>query len=218
VRDISDAATRPWRLVALISGAGRTLQNLIDVIGRGELHAEIVGVVSSRADVLGVAIARNAGIPVRVVLPRNFESRQEYSAAKYVAISKFNPDLVILAGYLRQLDMPEAWETRVLNIHPSLLPETLEYAAGKGKYGIHVHRAVLEHGDTVSGATVHVVEAAYDSGPPLLKAEVPVLPGDTPEALADRVFETEKWLYPEAIRQYMSANPHLLRDYESSRR
>lgn len=213
-----EATTRPWRLVVLISGTGRTLHNLIDVIGRGELNAEIAGVISSRGDVMGVTIARNAGIPCRVVLPRNFESREEYSTAKYVAISRFNPDLVLLAGYLRQLDMPVAWETRVLNVHPSLLPETLDYAAGKGMYGLHVHRSVLAHGDTVSGATVHVVEAAYDSGPPLLTAEVPVLPGDTPEMLADRVFEAEKQLYPEALRQYMAANPHLLRDHEPSRR
>ncbi|MEJ7839614.1 MAG: formyltransferase family protein, partial [Thermomicrobiales bacterium] len=159
------AETRPWRLVVLISGAGRTLGSLIDAIERGDMNAEIVCVICSRSDVMGVAVAHNAGLPCRVVMPRNFESREEYSTAMYATISRFNPDLVLLAGYLRQLDMPDAWSRRVLNIHPSLLPETLAYAAGKGMYGIHVHRAVLEHGDTVSGATVHVVEAAYDSGP-----------------------------------------------------
>ena len=218
VEATSQTTTRPWRLVVLISGAGRTLQYLIETIERGDINAEIVGVISSRAEVMGVTIARNAEIPCRVVLPRNFESREEYSAAKFVAIAKFNPDLVLLGGYLRQLDMPEAWEQRVLNIHPSLLPETLEYASGKGMYGIHVHRAVLEHGDNVSGATVHVVEAAYDSGPPILRSEIPVLPGDTAEVLAERVFASERVLYPEAVRQYMAANPHLLRDHELSRR
>lgn len=182
------------------------------------MHAEIVCVICSRSDVMGVAIARNAGITCRIVMPRNFESREEYSTAMYATMAKFNPDLVLLAGYLRQLDMPDAWLRRVINIHPSLLPETLEYAAGKGMYGIHVHGAVLAHGDTVSGATVHVVEAAYDSGPPILKREVRVLPGDTPEILAERVFETERKLYPEAFRTYTSANPDLLRDQELSRR
>ena len=218
VETVFNATTRPWRLVVLISGAGRTLLNLVETIERGEINAEIVGVISSRADVMGIVVARNAGLPCRIVLPRNYESREEYSAAKYVAISKFNPDLVLLAGYLRQLDMPEAWTNRVLNIHPSLLPDTIHYASGKGKYGIFVHRAVLEHGDSVSGATVHVVEAAYDSGPPILRAEVPVLPDDTAEDLAERVFEAERWLYPEAFRRYTEANPGLLRDHELSRR
>lgn len=212
------AETRPWRLVVLISGAGRTLGYLIDAIERGDMNAEIACVICSRSDVMGVAIARNAGLPCRVVMPRNFESREEYSTAMYATISRFNPDLVLLAGYLRQLDMPDGWSRRVLNIHPSLLPETLAYAAGKGMYGIHVHRAVLEHGDTVSGATVHVVEAAYDSGPPILKSEVPINIGDSAEDLAERVFASEIRLYPEAFRQYTGANPHLLRDQERSRR
>lgn len=204
--------------MALISGAGRTLQNLIAVIGRGELDLEITGVVSSKADVYGLTIAKEAGIPCRTVLPRNYGTREDFSDATYAAIARFQPDLVLMCGYLRQLGMPPGWEDRVLNIHPSLLPETLTYAAGKGKYGIAVHRAVLEHGDTVSGATVHVVTEVYDSGPPLLRREVPVLPDDTPESLADRVFAVEKELFPEAIRRYTAANPHLKRVQADSRR
>lgn len=99
----------------------------------------------------------------------------------------------------------------MLNIHPALLPQAEAYAAGRGKYGDHVHAAVLAHGDTVSGATVHVVTDEYDAGPPVLQRQVPVLPGDTAESLAARVFAVECELYPEAIRQYMAAHPELKR-------
>lgn len=207
----ADTTTRPWRLAVLISGAGRTLQNLLDVIGRGELDAEIVVVISSKQDVAGIDIARRAGIPCEVIASRAFASRSAYSAANYAALGPYRPDLILMAGFLRQLEMPEEWTDRVLNIHPSLLPDTSAYAAGKGMYGIRVHRAVLAQGDTVSGATVHVVTAEYDSGPPLMTVEVPVLPGDDAEVLASRVFAVECELYPEAIRRYMQQHPELRR-------
>jgi phosphoribosylglycinamide formyltransferase-1 len=211
VNDQANAMGRRWRVVALLSGAGRTLQNLIEVIGRGELDVEIVGVIASRGDVYGINVARDAGLPCRIILPRNFETRDAYSDAVYDAIARWNPDLVLMCGFLRQLNMPEAWAGRVLNIHPSLLPETRPYAGGKGMYGIRVHTAVLANGDMVSGATVHLVDAAYDNGPPLMRAEVPVLPNDTPDDLAARVFEQERVLFPAAISAYMAANPHLKR-------
>lgn len=202
---------RPWRLGVLLSGSGRTLENLLEVIDRGELDAEIVCAVSSRANVRGIEIARSAGIPIEIVTRKQHPDPAAHSRAILATVEPYAVDLLILAGYLRQLTVEPGWEGRMLNIHPALLPQAEAYAAGRGKYGDHVHAAVLAHGDTVSGATVHVVTAEYDAGPPVLQREVPVLPGDTPSSLAARVFTVECELYPEAIRQYMAAHPELKR-------
>lgn len=205
------AEQRPWRLGVLLSGSGRTLENLLREIDEGELHAEIVCVVSSRSGVRGIEVARSAGIPVEVVTRKEHPGVAAQSRAIYAAFEPHFPDLLILAGYLRQLLVDPAWEGRMLNIHPALLPQAEAYAAGRGKFGEHVHAAVLAHGDTVSGATVHVVTDDYDAGRPVLQREVPVLRDDTPSRLAARVFAIECELYPEAIRQYMAAHPGLKR-------
>ncbi len=202
---------RPWRLGVLISGSGRTLANLLAVIERGQLDAEMVCVVSSRSNVRGIEIARDAGIPVNVISRRSLPDAATHSRAIYDAVAPYAPDLLILAGYLRHLVVDPEWKGRMLNIHPALLPEAEAYAAGKGRYGDHVHAAVLARGDTVSGATVHVVTDDYDTGPPVLQRRVPVHPDDTPQTLAERVFAVECELYPEAIRRYMAAHPELRR-------
>lgn len=205
------ASPRPWRLGVLLSGSGRTLANLLAVIEAGELDAEVVCVASSRAGVRGIEIARAAGIPVATVTRQDHPDPADHSRAILDAVVPFAPDLIILAGYLRQVAIPPVWEGRMLNIHPALLPQASAYAAGRGRYGARVHAAVLDHGDAVTGATVHVVTADYDEGPPILQAEVPVLPGDTPETLAARVFAIECELYPRAIHRYTSAHPELKR-------
>ncbi len=202
---------RPWRLGVLLSGSGRTLANLLAVIAAGELDVEIVCVVSSRSGVRGIEIAREAGIPVVAVPRKRYIDPAEHGRAVLDAVAPHEPDLLILAGYLCQVAVPPEWVGRMLNIHPCLLPQAETYAAGRGRYGVHVHEAVLAHGDAVSGATVHVVTADYDEGPPVLQREVPVLPGDTPETLAARVFAVECELYPEAIRRYIAAHPELKR-------
>jgi formyltetrahydrofolate-dependent phosphoribosylglycinamide formyltransferase len=210
--DTTPAMTpRPWRLGVLLSGSGRTLGNLLAVIAAGALDAEVVCVASSRAGVRGIEIAREAGIPAAVVTRKAHPDPAAHGRAILDVVTPFEPDLLILAGYLRQIAVPPAWAGRMLNIHPALLPQAAAWAAGRGRYGERVHAAVLEHGDAVSGATVHVVTDAYDEGPPVLQREVPVLPGDTPETLAARVFALECELYPEAIRQYMAAHPELKR-------
>lgn len=204
--------TRPWRLAVLISGSGRTLKNLLDVIERGELDAEIVCVASSRSGVAGLEIAREAGIPAYTVTGKVNPGPERYARAMYAVLEPHAPDMVIMAGFLRHLPVFPGWEGRILNIHPALLPEAGSYAAGKGMYGDRVHQAVIDHGDTVSGATVHVVTETYDEGPPLMRAEVPVLPDDTMARLAARVFAEECVLYPEAIRRYLAGHPELLRE------
>ncbi|HUG61694.1 MAG TPA: phosphoribosylglycinamide formyltransferase [Methylomirabilota bacterium] len=196
--------TTPTRLAVLLSGTGRSLANLLRVIEAGELDAAVVAVVSSVAGVRGLEIAEAAGVPSTVVPRRGFSSDAAYSEAIFTWLEPRRPELIVLAGFLRKLVAPPAWEGRILNIHPSLLPETAHYAAGRGLYGERVHAAVLAHGDTTSGATVHVVDNGYDTGPVVLRAEAPVLPGDTPASLGTRVFAIECRLYPEAIRRHLS--------------
>lgn len=202
---------QPWRLGVLVSGSGRSLRNLLQVIDRSELDAEVVCVVSSRENVGGLEIAENWSVPAHVVKRAEFAATEAYSRAIYDVVAPYAPDLLIMAGFLQRLLVHPGWEERILNIHPALLPDAAAYAAGKGRYGDHVHEAVIARGDPVSGATVHVVTDVYDDGPPLLRAEVPVEPGDTAHSLSARVFAAECELYPEAIRRYMATHPHLKR-------
>lgn len=181
----------PIRLVTLISGGGTTLQNLIDRIADGRLAARIVGVVSSRADALGVERAKRAALPVMVV-----NRGPEFAAEVWEAVRAFDPQLGCLAGWLHLLPIPEDFRHRVLNIHPALLPAF----GGKGMYGRRVHEAVLEYGAKVSGCTVHFADDTYDTGPILVQKCVPVRDDDDPDTLAARVFEAECEAYPEAIR------------------
>jgi formyltetrahydrofolate-dependent phosphoribosylglycinamide formyltransferase len=200
-----------WRLAVLISGAGRTLQNLVNVIDAGELDARIVSVVSSRPSVAGLDVAARAGIPSTVVSRSSFTSLEAFSQATLEAVDMYDPDLGIMAGYLRKVLVLPGWEGRILNIHPALLPQAADYAAGHGMFGDMVHQAVLDHGDQVSGTTVHVVTDEYDAGPPLAQTTVPVMSDDTSGTLGTRVFNAECDIYPQAIRDYCEANPGLLK-------
>ena len=203
--------TAPGISESLLSGTGRTLENLIAAIASESLDARIPVVISSVPGARGIEIAGRAGIPARVIRRGDFDSVEAYSTAMYEALAPYDIDLIVMAGYLRKLSIEPEWEGRVLNIHPCLLPEAAEYAAGKGMYGDRVHAAVLAHGDIVSGCTVHLVTNEFDAGPPLAKIEVPVLPDDTVATLGARVFVEETRLYPETIREYMHAHPHLKR-------
>jgi phosphoribosylglycinamide formyltransferase-1 len=180
---------RPLRLVALISGGGTTLQNLLDRSAAGQLAGTVVGVVSSRADAYGVERSRRAGVPVSVV------ERARPTEAVWAAVRTFTPDLVCLAGWLHLLPIPDEFRHRVLNIHPSLLPAF----GGKGMYGRRVHEAVLAYGAKVSGCTVHFADDSYDTGPIVVQRCVPVGAGDDADALAARVFGAECEAYPEAV-------------------
>lgn len=186
------------RLAVLLSGGGRTLENLLACSQRGELPARVAVVVSSREGVRGNDIARAAGLPLVVLPRRQFPSAVAFSEAIWAAIEPYAVDLVVLAGFLSKLTIPAAYEGRVMNIHPSLLP----LFGGRGFYGERVHRAVLEAGVKVSGCTVHFVDEHYDAGPIILQRCVPVLDDDTPESLAERVFAEECRAYPEAIQLF----------------
>ncbi len=187
----------PVRLGVLLSGSGRTLQNLIDRIKDGSLPARIEVVISSHPDVKGLERAREKKIPAVTVDYKGFDDAKAFSAAVTQELDRHPVDLVIMAGFIRRYLFPKKYEGRVLNIHPALLPDF----GGKGYYGHHVHEAVLEAGKKESGCTVHLADLHYDRGPILLQKRVPVLPGDTPDTLAERVFHAECEAYPEAIRK-----------------
>jgi formyltetrahydrofolate-dependent phosphoribosylglycinamide formyltransferase len=176
----------PLSLAVLVSGTGRSLQNLIDLAASGRLPARIVHVVGSRPGIAALERAARHGIPATVASPEDLTG----------VIDRVAPDLVVMAGYLKHWPIPERWVGKTINIHPSLLPEF----GGKGLYGARVHEAVLAAGRKVSGCTVHYVDSRYDSGPVILQRTCPVLPEDTPETLADRVFQEELVALPEAIR------------------
>jgi formyltetrahydrofolate-dependent phosphoribosylglycinamide formyltransferase len=188
------AEARHLRLAVLLSGSGRTLENLIERIDIGTLPASIDVVVASRGDVRGVRIAERAGIPVRV-LPPGGQGLAEWSQSIFQACREAHADLIVMAGFLHLVRMPADFAGRVINIHPSLLPAF----GGQGFHGMRVHRAVLDRGCTISGCTVHLVDDEYDHGRVLLQRAVPVLPDDSPDSLAARVFAAECQTLPEAI-------------------
>ena len=189
------------RLAVLLSGSGRTLENLLDRIAAGRLTASVERVVSSRGDVRGVRLAEQAGIPV-TVLPPAGRPLADWSDAIFTACREANPDLVVMAGFLHLVAIPADFVGRVINIHPALLPAF----GGKGFHGMHVHRAVIARGCTVSGCTVHLVDNEYDHGRILLQKTVPVLRDDTAESLAARVFAVECETLPEAINRIASGD------------
>jgi phosphoribosylglycinamide formyltransferase-1 len=191
----------PLRLAVLLSGSGRTLENLLDCIAAGRLDATVEIVVSSRGDVRGVDVARRAGRPLHV-LPRGTVPLASWSNAIFNACRAVEADLVVMAGFLQLIEIPADFSGRVINIHPALLPAF----GGKGFHGMHVHRAVLDRGCTVSGCTVHLVDNEYDHGRILLQKTVPVLRDDSPDSLAARVFAAECQALPEAIRLIASGS------------
>ncbi|HXX94062.1 MAG TPA: phosphoribosylglycinamide formyltransferase [Planctomycetota bacterium] len=187
----------PVHLGILLSGSGRTLQNLVDRIADGSLNARIEIVVSSDPEAFGLERARKAGIPTAIVARKAFRDAEHHSREVTRALEAHPIDLVIMAGYLHLYLFPQKWAGRVLNIHPALLPDF----GGKGFYGHKVHEAVIRKGVPESGCTVHFADHQYDHGGVILQKRVPVLPGDTPETLAERVFQAECEAYPEAIRK-----------------
>jgi phosphoribosylglycinamide formyltransferase 1 len=184
------------RLGVLISGRGSNLKSLIDAIAVGRLDASIALVISNKADAPGLEHARRAGIETLVLSHKEFATREAYDRAMVHELNGRGVGLVCLAGFMRLLSpvFVEAFPNRILNIHPSLLPN---YA------GLHPQQQALDDGATSSGATVHIVNAELDAGPIVLQRTVPVLPGDTADTLAARILEVEHQLYPDAIQMIL---------------
>lgn len=189
----------PLPIGVLVSGSGRSLENLVQTIRAGELECRIVVVVSTKADAYALERARRFELPSVVIDPLRRLDDEAFSRDVFAALDAHACDSAVLAGFLRRLVLPPAWEGRVLNIHPSLLPAF----GGKGYYGERVHKAVLARGVQFTGCTVHYVDNEYDAGPILLQRCIAVAPGDTPESLAARVFEEEKLALPEALRRHV---------------
>ncbi len=186
----------------LVAGTGRHLDHFAQLGARGELPLDLRLCISHKAGVRALDHAERHGIPSIVVDPDRRVTPGELSEQVFAAVEQHGVQLVLMAGFLRLLPIPAAWEGRVLNIHPSLLPAF----GGKGYYGDRVQAAVLQRGCKVAGCTVHYVNNEYDSGPILVQRVCPVLPGDTVESLGARVFEQELLAYPEAVRLHLEAS------------
>lgn len=183
-------------IVILISGRGSNMQAIVRAAQAEQWPARIAAVISNKADAEGLVFAAEQGIPTAVVANKNFPTREAFDAALQVAIDRFAPDLVVLAGFMRILTAPfvEHYAGRMLNIHPSLLPSFP---------GLSTHRQALAAGVKVHGATVHFVTADLDHGPVVAQAAVPVLAGDTEEILSSRVLVQEHVIYPRAVRSFV---------------
>ncbi|KXG78711.1 Phosphoribosylglycinamide formyltransferase [Fervidicola ferrireducens] len=188
------------KLGVLVSGSGTNLQAIIDSIKAGKLNASIEIVISSREDAYALKRARDNNIESVAICPERYLSKMEYEEAMIKKLKEAKVELVILAGYIKVLSphFVRAFAGRIINIHPSLIPAF----CGKGYYGLRVHKAVLEYGVKVTGATVHFVDEGTDTGPIILQKAVEVKDDDTPEILAKRVLEVEHELLPEAIRLF----------------
>jgi len=188
---------KPLRLAVLLSGSGTSLENLFDKIEARELPAEIVLVVGSREDAFGLERARRHSVPAISVPRKAFKTVHDFNDALHGELEKVEIDLIALLGFMCLFET-RGFSGRTINVHPALIPSF----CGKGYYGEHVHRAVLEAGVKVSGATVHFVDEQYDHGPIILQEAIPVREDDTPESLATRVQALERKLVPEAIRLF----------------
>lgn len=181
------------RVVVLISGRGSNMRALVEAARAPDYPAEIVAVIANEPGAAGLDYARKAGLASETVAHRDFPDRPSFDAALDVAIRRYDPDLVCLAGFMRLLTdgFIEGWRDRLINIHPSLLPAFR---------GLNTHARALEAGVKIAGCTVHFVRPEVDTGPIVAQAAVPVLPGDTEDSLAARILEQEHILYPMALR------------------
>lgn len=189
------------RVVVMVSGGGTNLQAIIDgVADKTITNTEIVGVISNNPGVFSLERAKKANIPAVVVSPKEYETREQFNDALLATVQSFNPDLVVLAGFLVVIPekMIDAYENRIINIHPSLIPSF----CGTGYYGLKVHEAALARGVKVTGATVHYVDKGTDTGPIIMQKAVYIEDGDTPKTLQQRVMEEAEWkLLPAAINK-----------------
>ncbi|MDP2560299.1 phosphoribosylglycinamide formyltransferase [Psychrobium sp. 1_MG-2023] len=183
------------KIVVLISGNGSNLQAIIDACENNTISGEVAGVVSNRPDVYGLERASNSNIASSVLDHKKFDSREDYDLELIKVIDQYQPDLVVLAGFMRILTpaFVTHYQGRMLNIHPSLLP----------KYqGLNTHQRAIDAGDSEHGVSVHFVTEELDGGPVILQAKVPVFPEDTSDDLAMRVHEQEHRIYPLVVNWF----------------
>ena len=185
----------PCNVVVLISGSGSNLQALIDSVAHDGNPARIAAVICNRAGAYGLERAKQAGIATELLDHKQFDGREAFDAALIQAIDAHQPDLVVLAGFMRILTpgFVQHYAGRLLNIHPSLLPQHT---------GLHTHQRAIEAGDSEHGCSVHFVTEELDGGPLVVQAVLPVMADDTAESLARRVHQQEHQIYPLAVRWF----------------
>ncbi|EMR12833.1 Phosphoribosylglycinamide formyltransferase [Methylophaga lonarensis MPL] len=191
---MSEQSSNAARLVILISGRGSNMLSIIQAIQEKHLDAQIAAVISNRPDAAGIVSAQQAGIDTQLLDHKSFESREAFDASLIQVIDRYQPDYVVLAGFMRILtaEFVAHYAGKLINIHPSLLPKFK---------GLHTHQRALEAGESEHGASVHFVTAELDDGPVILQAKVPVMADDSAETLAARVLEQEHMLYPAALKK-----------------
>jgi phosphoribosylglycinamide formyltransferase 1 len=186
----------PGKIVVLISGGGSNLQSLIDACTNGQIEGQIAAVISNRAGVKGLARAETAKIPQQVIDHRLYDSREEFETALAAAINQYQPDLIVLAGFMRVLTehFVKNYLGKLINIHPSLLPKFP---------GLHTHQRALDAGEAHQGATVHFVTAELDGGPAIIQDRVDITPDDSAESLSAKVLIKEHQIYPQAVQWFI---------------
>lgn len=188
-------------IAVFASGGGTNLQALIDASHKGVFNGGISAVISNNSGAYALERARQAGIALYHISAKKFPENKRLTAEILKALENHKVNLIVLAGYMKLLpvEVVRKFKNRILNIHPALLPKY----GGKGMYGMNVHRAVIESGDRISGATVHFVDEIFDHGVILIQRTVPVLPDDDPETLAARVLNAEHTILPQAVSMFL---------------
>ena len=188
-------------IVCLVSGGGTNLAAIIKAIEEKQIkNVRIKAVISNNGDAYALERAKKAGIDAKCISPKNFSNRDEFNKVLLYELQGINPDLIVLAGFLVNIseDIVKAFENKIINIHPSLIPSF----CGKGYYGLKVHEAALKRGVKVTGATVHFVDAGIDTGRIILQKAVNIYPGDDAKSLQKRVMEEAEWIIlPKAIEK-----------------
>ena len=188
-------------IVCLVSGGGTNLAAIIKAIEEKQIkNVRIKAVISNNGDAYALERAKKAGIDAKCISPKNFSNRDEFNKALLDELKRLNPDLIVLAGFLVNIseDIVKAFENKIINIHPSLIPSF----CGKGYYGLKVHEAALKRGVKVTGATVHFVDAGIDTGRIILQKAVDIHPEDDAKSLQKRVMEEAEWIIlPKAIEK-----------------
>lgn len=190
------------RLTVFASGMGSNFKALHNAVLKREIPAQITALICDKPGAGVLQYAKDNNIPYILLSPEDFPEKAAYTLKLRGILETDQPDLIILAGYLRKIpdEIVADYPRRILNIHPSLLPKY----GGKGWYGMRVHRAVIKNGDVESGCTIHFVTNVYDEGPIIAQSRVPVSPDDSPETLAEKVKRLEHILYPKVIRHILS--------------
>lgn len=191
------------KIAVLISGRGSNLQAIIDAVQNKQIPADISLVLSNNPTAYGLERAKLANIPTEVLVKDKATTREHYSQALQEILSRYEPDLVVLAGFMQVLSQQfvHAFQGKLINIHPSLLP---------AYKGLNTHERVIAAKERFSGVTVHYVTSEVDEGPIIAQSQLEVLPEDTPETLEARIHALEHTLYPEVIAKLVMNNPRLL--------